>query len=68
MGLAYHVPSLAELRAFPGMTNPALRDMLSRVFDLPVDAVEELRAAGVCACVCEPVARRMRWIKFADRV
>lgn len=69
VGLAFHVPSLAELRAFPGMTNPALRDMLSRVFDLPVDA-EEFRAAGVCVyfCLCEPVAGRVCCVEFADRV
>ncbi|CAM9448131.1 unnamed protein product [Laminaria digitata] len=46
VGLAFHVPSLAELRAFPGMTNPSLRDMLSRVFDLPVDA-EDFGSAGL---------------------
>lgn len=49
VGLAFHSPSLAELRAFPGMANPALREMLSRVFDLPVDE-EEFGSAGVCAC------------------
>lgn len=49
VGLAFHAPSLAELRACPGMANPALREMLSRVYDLPADA-EEFGSAGVCAC------------------
>lgn len=57
MGLVFHMPSLTELRAFPGMANPALREMLSRVFDLPVDA-EEFGLAGVCA-VGKPVAGRV---------
>lgn len=44
--LAFHVPSLAEVQALPGMSNPALRDMLARVFDFPIDA-DEQRHTGV---------------------
>lgn len=43
------------------MTNPALREMLSQVFDLPVDA-EEIEFAGVC--VCEPVTGRVASISW----
>ncbi|CAM9696471.1 unnamed protein product [Scytosiphon promiscuus] len=39
VGLAFHVPSVAELAALPQLgSNPALRRMLAQVFDLPVGA------------------------------
>lgn len=46
VGLAFHVPSVAELRALT--LSVALRSTLARVFDLPVsDADHEHEAAGL---------------------
>lgn len=52
ISLAYHVPSVAELRALPGLdTNPALRTVLNEVFDFPVGDVgaSSRQSTGVIA-------------------
>lgn len=52
VGLAFHVPSVTELRALP--LSPALRKTLAQVFDLPVDDAEvvDRPSPGVYACMC----------------
>lgn len=35
VGLAFHVPSVREMQALPGVDNPALLGLLETVFDLP---------------------------------
>lgn len=44
VGLAFHVPSVRELQALPGLDNPALLALLETVFDLP--AGDSRGAAG----------------------
>lgn len=46
--LVFHMPSVADLRALPALRNPALRRMLGRVFDLPVDIEEATALQGAC--------------------
>lgn len=49
VGLTFHVPSVAELRALPGLdATPALQTMLDQVFDFPVGGAGALgQIAGV---------------------
>lgn len=54
VSLAFHVPSVAELRALPGLdTNPALRTVLDEVFDFPVGDAEasDRRSTGMSVCI-----------------